>query len=90
MIPIAPRIVRRASIIAASLLLVSCGSEDSPSVLEPAGPAAERVERLWWPMLAIPLGLALLAAVMLIALVDQVRALGSPRPDEVPPPETSA
>jgi TRAP-type C4-dicarboxylate transport system permease small subunit len=45
---------------------------------------------LWWPMLAIPLGLALLAAVMLIALVDQVRALGSSRPDEVPPRETSA
>jgi len=45
---------------------------------------------LWWPMLAIPLGLALLAAVMLMALVDQVRALGRPRPDEVPPPETSA
>ncbi|HEY7517005.1 MAG TPA: TRAP transporter small permease [Methylomirabilota bacterium] len=45
---------------------------------------------LWGPMLLIPLGLALLALVMLVALVQQVRALGGARPDEVPPPETSA
>lgn len=45
---------------------------------------------LWWPMLVIPLGLALLAAVMLVALVQQVRALRGPRPDEVPPPESTA
>lgn len=43
---------------------------------------------LWAPMLLIPLGLALLAAVMLAALAAQLRALRSPRPDEVPPPET--
>ena len=45
---------------------------------------------LWWPMLVIPLGLALLAVVMLAALVQQLRALRGPRPDEVPPPETPA
>lgn len=45
---------------------------------------------LWGPMLVIPLGLALLAAVMLVALVQQVRALRGPRPDEVPPPESTA
>ena len=45
---------------------------------------------LWGPMLLIPLGLALLALVMLVALVQQLRALRRPRPDEVPPPETSA
>jgi TRAP-type C4-dicarboxylate transport system permease small subunit len=45
---------------------------------------------LWGPMLIIPLGLALLAMVMLVALVQQVRALRGPRPDEVPPPEASA
>ena len=42
---------------------------------------------LWLPMLLIPLGLALLAAVMLGALAAQLRAARGPRPDEVPPPE---
>lgn len=45
---------------------------------------------LWGPMLLIPLGLALLALVMLVALVQQLRAVRGPRPHEVPPPETSA
>jgi TRAP-type C4-dicarboxylate transport system permease small subunit len=44
---------------------------------------------LWAPMLLIPLGLALLAAVMLIAFVGQLRALRSPDADEVLPPETA-
>ena len=45
---------------------------------------------LWFPMLLIPLGLALLAIVMLVALVQQARALRGPRADEVPPPESPA
>lgn len=44
---------------------------------------------LWAPMLLIPLGLALLAVVMLVALAGQLRALRGPRPDELPPPETA-
>jgi len=44
---------------------------------------------LWAPMALIPLGLALLAAVMLVALGAQLRALRSTRPDEVPSPETA-
>jgi TRAP-type C4-dicarboxylate transport system permease small subunit len=43
---------------------------------------------LWAPMALIPLGLVLLAAVMLMALGGQLRALRGPRPDEVPPPES--
>jgi TRAP-type C4-dicarboxylate transport system permease small subunit len=42
---------------------------------------------LWAPMLLIPLGLALLAAVMLVTLAGQLRALRTPHPDELPPPE---
>ena len=42
---------------------------------------------LWVPMLLIPLGLLLLALTMLAALAAQVRTLGGPHPDEVPPPE---
>ena len=45
---------------------------------------------LWLPMLVIPLGLALLGVVMLIALAQQLRRLRSPHPDEVPPPERPA
>jgi TRAP-type C4-dicarboxylate transport system permease small subunit len=44
---------------------------------------------LWAPMLLIPLGLALLAAVMLLALAGQLRALRRPHPDELPPSETA-
>ena len=44
---------------------------------------------LWAPMLVIPLGLALLAVVMLIALTAQLRALRSPKADELPPPEAA-
>lgn len=42
---------------------------------------------LWAPMALIPLGLGLLAAVMLVALGAQLRALRSSHPDEMPPPE---
>jgi TRAP-type C4-dicarboxylate transport system permease small subunit len=45
---------------------------------------------LWAPMLLIPLGLALLAAAMLVALAGQLRALRAPEPDELTPPETQA
>jgi TRAP-type C4-dicarboxylate transport system permease small subunit len=44
---------------------------------------------LWAPMLLIPLGLALLAGVMLAALVAQLRALRAPHADELAPPETA-
>lgn len=44
---------------------------------------------LWAPMALIPLGLALLGAVMLLALGAQLRALRGPRADEVPPPESA-
>jgi len=44
---------------------------------------------LWAPMALIPLGLALLGAVMLLALGAQLRALRGPRPDEVAPPEAA-
>jgi C4-dicarboxylate transporter DctQ subunit len=42
---------------------------------------------LWPTMLLIPLGLALLAVAMLVALVAQLRTLGGPQADELPPPE---
>jgi TRAP-type C4-dicarboxylate transport system permease small subunit len=42
---------------------------------------------LWAPMLLIPLGLALLAVTMLVALAGQLRALRAPAADELPPPE---
>lgn len=44
---------------------------------------------LWAPMALIPLGLALLAAVMVMAVRAQLRALHAGRADELPPPETA-
>jgi TRAP-type transport system small permease protein len=44
---------------------------------------------LWLPMLVIPLGLALLGVIMLLALAQQLRRLRAPEPDEVPPPESA-
>jgi TRAP-type C4-dicarboxylate transport system permease small subunit len=44
---------------------------------------------LWPTMLLIPLGLVLLALVMLGALAAQLRALRRPDADEVPPPESA-
>ncbi|HEX3177767.1 MAG TPA: TRAP transporter small permease [Methylomirabilota bacterium] len=44
---------------------------------------------LWLPMLLIPLGLALFAVVMVVALARQLRALRSAEADEVPVPETA-
>jgi TRAP-type C4-dicarboxylate transport system permease small subunit len=45
---------------------------------------------LWLPMVLIPLGLGLMAAVMLVTLGRQARALGRPDADEVPPEERGA
>jgi TRAP-type C4-dicarboxylate transport system permease small subunit len=44
---------------------------------------------LWAPMALIPLGLALLAGVMLVAVSAQLRALHAGRHGELPPPETA-
>jgi TRAP-type C4-dicarboxylate transport system permease small subunit len=44
---------------------------------------------LWAPMALIPLGLALLAAAMLVTLGAQLRALRGAHPDEVAPPESA-
>jgi cytochrome c oxidase subunit II len=58
----------------AALVLVSC-SEDSPSTLEPHGPAAERIEGLWWPMLWISTAVFVVVVVMLaLAWVRSYRA----------------
>ena len=55
------------------LLLVSCSAGDPPSILEPAGPAAERVERLWWPMLWISVGVFVVVAGMLVFAIFRAR-----------------
>lgn len=53
-------------------LLVSC-SGDPPSILKPAGPAAERVERLWWPMLWISVAVFVVVAAMLVVAILRAR-----------------
>jgi cytochrome c oxidase subunit 2 len=51
-----PPLVRRvlAPVLAAGLL-ASCATDETPSMLEPRGPAAQRIEGLWWLLLWISL-----------------------------------
>jgi cytochrome c oxidase subunit II len=52
---------------AAVLVLTSTAcSGDPPSILDPAGPGAARVEGLWWPMLWISVAVFAVVAVMLV------------------------
>ncbi len=49
-------------------MLTGC-SEDAPSILEPKGPGAERVEGLWWPMLWISTAVFLVVVAFLVVAV---------------------
>ena len=61
--------MRRRALSCALLLVAStgaaCSGGNPPSILDPAGPAARRVEGLWWPMLWISVAVFLIVAVML-------------------------
>lgn len=54
------------------VLCAGCGG-DSPSILEPAGPGARRVESLWWPMLWISVVVFLIVAGMIVFSVVRAR-----------------
>lgn len=45
---------------------VACSEGDPPSLLDPQGPAARRVEGLWWPMLWISVAVFVIVAGMLV------------------------
>ena len=51
-----------------TLLLVACGDGGSQSVLDPGGPQAARIERLWWFMLIVA------SVVFLLVLAATIRA----------------
>lgn len=54
----------------AYLSLVSCSTRGPSSILDPAGPAARRIESLWWPMLWISVAVfAVVAAMLLVAIM---------------------
>jgi cytochrome c oxidase subunit II len=61
---------------AALLLTGSACSGDPPSILDPAGPAAARVEGLWWPMLWISVAVFVVVAVMLVMAAIRGRRVG--------------
>lgn len=65
-VPRTRRLLGGAAIAFSILLLSGCSAEDAPSILEPGGPAAERVETLWWPMLWISTAVFLVVAGMLV------------------------
>ena len=56
-------------------LFVLCAAcdEGSPSILEPSGPGARRVESLWWPMLWISVVVFLIVAGMIVYSVVRAR-----------------
>ena len=60
--------LRRASTFSPVLLLLlsACSPDDAPSILKPGGPAAERVESLWWPMFWISTAVFVVVAAMLV------------------------
>lgn len=50
----------------ALLLIVPGCAEEAPSILDPAGPAMERVETLWWPMLWISTIVFVVVGIMIV------------------------
>ena len=54
------------------VLCAACGG-DSPSILEPSGPGARRVESLWWPMLWISVVVFVIVAGMIVFSVVRGR-----------------
>lgn len=78
------RRLRRVLIVA---VVVATGCSDGPSVLEPAGPDAERIVRLWWVMLTVA---GLVFAVVLWFLVGSiVRARRAAPDDDMESPGTT-
>ena len=62
--------MRRSAIAGALVAVVAFGSAcsegDPPSLLDPAGPGARRIEGLWWPMLWISVVVFVIVAGMLV------------------------
>lgn len=48
------------------LQLGGCGGGDSPSIIEPAGPGADRVARLWWLLFWVSLAVFLLVTGLVV------------------------
>src|SRR5918992_4451747 len=59
------RFLVRTAVALFALDLTAC-SGSPPSILDPAGPGAARVEGLWWPMLWISVAVFAVVAVMLV------------------------
>jgi cytochrome c oxidase subunit II len=77
-----PRGVPRGPVAAASLLLIlpACAG-DPPSILEPAGPSAERVAWLWWFMFAIAAGVVAFVSALLLFGALRRRSRADLRPE---------
>jgi cytochrome c oxidase subunit 2 len=58
-------------------LLAGCGQEGTPSVLDPHGPGARRIEGLWWLMLWISVAVFGVVLAFLVAAVVKARRKGA-------------
>lgn len=77
-----PRGVPRGPVAAASLLLVlTACTGDPPSILEPAGPSAERVEWLWWFMFAVAAGVVAFVSALILFGALRRRSRADLRPE---------
>ena len=66
------RTIRLVAVAACAFVLTAC-SGNPPSMLEPKGPGAARVEALWWPMLWIATGVFVIVCAMLVMAAMRAR-----------------
>jgi cytochrome c oxidase subunit II len=80
-----PRLGRRALLVASGFAFTAC--EGSPSVLDPAGPAARRIEGLWWLMFWISVAVFLVVVgFLVVAMRRSKRHLELPQVDKADVP----
>lgn len=60
-------------LVTVAAILSACNDSDAPSILEPAGPASARIERLWWVMLWISVIVFAVVTVMLFVAIARGR-----------------
>ena len=71
----------RALFVGLCVFMAACSTGTSPSALDPRGPAAARIERLWWLLLWIAVAVfAVVVALMVVAIVRR----GGRQEDEEP------
>ncbi|MDP9072454.1 MAG: cytochrome c oxidase subunit II [Actinomycetota bacterium] len=73
-----------AAVVAVGLLAAACGSESSPSTLDPKGPGAERIADVWWLMFGLAAAVYVVVASLIVAAAVRGRGTeGEGRPSRI-------